>query len=191
MHALANQEAAIFLDEGWVFMIGAKNEMERLGKTARSLNVAAWLADQGLKRVQHLSDYISQMFVFHMRGGREENATTAFRMFEIDPEFANRVDRVVAEPEAAGYSYMDGTGSTTHNRMSLKPLFDRDQETGEIIRTVRGAVAYYIDLHNHCVPIEIRLPESFLAMSSTNPQDIKKRLEAELSKTAPSARGAV
>jgi len=177
LHALANQDAVLYLDEGWVFMVGAKQEMERLGKIARSLDVPVTLADQNMLRVVDLADYISQGWIFNLRGAPEKNAMPAFTMFGVDPDYGGKWRRVVAEPKLPGYSAADGSGTSTSvfNYSSLRPLTVQDQN-GKTVEVLRGSVAYYIDLHGHCLPVEIKLPREFLEIASTNPQDIRARL---------------
>jgi hypothetical protein len=48
----------------------------------------------------------------------------------------------------------------------------RDARTGEVMR---GAVGIYVDLAGRAVPVEIRLPDHFLRLASTNPEDIRHR----------------
>jgi len=44
---------------------------------------------------------------------------------------------------------------------------------------LRGAVGIYADLSGRAVPVEVRIPDDFLAKASTNPDDIRARQEAE------------
>jgi len=175
LHALANQDAVLYLDEGWVFLSGVRNDIERLGKVARSLNVPTVIADQAMNRIGDVAEYVSQGRIFHLRGNPEKNAKAAFRLFGLDPDHNDRWRRVVAEPELPGYSNTDGTGTTVFNRQSLKPLVHRDAN-GRTTRVERGSVAYYVDLHGHCLPVEVRLPASFLDVASSNPGDAKRRM---------------
>jgi hypothetical protein len=56
-----------------------------------------------------------------------------------------------------------------------------------VTRTVlRGAVGIYADLSGRAVPVEVKIPEGFLAKASTNPDDIRAREDAEgLDATVP------
>lgn len=41
----------------------------------------------------------------------------------------------------------------------------------------QGTVAIYADLASRAVPVEIAIPERFVQLASTNPDDMRRRLE--------------
>jgi hypothetical protein len=49
----------------------------------------------------------------------------------------------------------------------------RDPTTGE---TLRGSIAIYSDLRGRAVPVEVVLPDEFLAAASTRPEDVDERM---------------
>ncbi len=50
----------------------------------------------------------------------------------------------------------------------------KDPATRQVLR---GAIFPYKDLHDRAIPVEVTLPEEFLARSSTNPDDIATRAQ--------------
>jgi len=57
------------------------------------------------------------------------------------------------------------------NYKSLRALIERDPQTNELVSVARGSVALYADVADRVVPTEVRLPDDFLALASTNPAD--------------------
>ena len=45
-------------------------------------------------------------------------------------------------------------------------------------KVLRGAIFIYIDLDGRSVPVEVTIPEELMIASSTNPEDIRRRVRA-------------
>lgn len=166
--ALTGRGGAIHLDEAWVFLGAGKSEVERLGRLARSQNVLPELYTQRVSDAlkAELTGYISRGLILPIEDATEARA--ACQLFKLDPT-PERMARITAKAEIG-----DGE-SVAMNWNSMKALRDpNDPER----RVMRGAVGIYADLAGRAVPVEIVLPKNFLALSSTSPEDIKRR-EAE------------
>ncbi|MCU6479107.1 ATP-binding protein [Arthrobacter sp. A2-55] len=166
--ALTGRGGAIHLDEAWVFLGAGKAEVERLGRLARSQGVLPELYTQRVSDAlkAELTGYISRGLILPIEDPIEAEASC--RLFKLEPT-PERMASITAKGTIG-----DGE-SVAPNWGSMKAL--RDPKTGKVIR---GAVAIYADLSGRAVPIEIVLPPSFLELSSTNPEDIRRRQEAAL-----------
>lgn len=171
--ALAGRGGGVLmLDEAWVFLGGdqARREVERLGRLARAQQVLPILMTQRVTDALNagLTGYISRGLVLPQSDPAEAKAS--FEMFGLEPT-PERMDRVLAR---ATVGAADGTGAP--NWRSLRHL--TDPKTGA---TIRGAIAYYADLSERCVPVEVTIPTGYLDAISTNPDAIearRKQLEA-------------
>lgn len=166
--ALTGRGGAIHLDEAWVFLGAGKSEVERLGRLARSQNVLPELYTQRVSDAlkAELTGYISRGLILPVEDPVEARA--ACLLFKLDPT-PERMARITAKATIG-----DGE-SVAANWGSMKAL--RDPDTS---RVLRGAIGIYADLAGRAVPVEIVLPKNFLALSSTNPEDIRRRQEAAL-----------
>ncbi|MCC3292847.1 ATP-binding protein [Arthrobacter sp. zg-Y1110] len=170
--ALTGRGGAIHLDEAWVFLGAGKSEVERLGRLARSQNVLPELYTQRVSDAlkAELTGYISRGLILPVEDATEARA--ACQLFKLDPT-PERMARITAKAEIG-----DGE-SVALNWNSMKALRDpNDPER----RVLRGAIGIYADLAGRAVPVEIVLPKSFLALSSTSPDDIRRRDEAALAR---------
>ncbi|MDN5892780.1 MAG: ATP-binding protein [Nocardioides sp.] len=162
--ALRDRRGVLMLDEAWVFLGAGAEEMERLGRLARSLEVFPILFTQRISDLleANLTNHISRGIILHTKDPKEAEA--AFRLFGVEPT-QERMDFTTA-PERIG------KGGA--NWKSRKPLFtydDRDNRTS----LLRGAVGLYCDLDDRAVDVEIKIPPDFLAKASTNALDRAKR----------------
>lgn len=166
--ALTGRGGAIHLDEAWVFLGAGKSEVERLGRLARSQNVLPELYTQRVSDAlkAELTGYISRGLILPVEDPVEARA--ACLLFKLDPT-PERMARITAKSTIG-----DGE-SVAPNWASMKAL--KDPDTNKVLR---GAIGIYADLAGRAVPVEIVLPKSFLALSSTNPDDIRRRQEAAL-----------
>ncbi|APX31750.1 hypothetical protein BH708_02355 [Brachybacterium sp. P6-10-X1] len=162
--ALRDRRGVLMLDEAWVFLGAGAEEMERLGRLSRSLEVFPILFTQRVSDLleANLTNHIARGIILHTKDPKEAEA--AFRLFGVEPT-QERMDFTTA-PERIG------KGGA--NWKSRKPLFtydDRDNRTG----LLRGAVGLYCDLDDRAVDVEIKIPPDFLAKASTNALDRAKR----------------
>jgi hypothetical protein len=165
--ALTGRGGSIHLDEAWVFLGAGKAEVERLGRLARSQGVQPELYTQRVSDALNadLAGYISRGLILPIEDAREAEA--ACKLFKLEPT-PERMSRITAKATVG-----DGE-SVAPNWNSMKAL--RDPRTKKVIR---GSIAIYADLSGRAVPIQIVLPPAFLKMSSTTPEDVRRR-EAEL-----------
>ena len=164
--ALSKRRGVIMLDEGWVFLSAGKTEVERLGRLARSQQVLPIFLTQRVTDALDagLAGYISRGIILPIRD--EQEATAACELFRLDPT-PERLARITANATI---------GATTANEAgapnwgSMRAL--RDPVTREVLR---GTIGIYCDLESRAVPVEIRIPDDFLAAASTNPEDVERR----------------
>jgi hypothetical protein len=168
MHALSGRQGVIFLDEGWVFLMGGKALMEMLGRLARSLGVTIVLGDQRVQQSSQLSDFVSGGYVLALKGKPvegEPNSVLAFKTFELDPDWHGRAHRASLSLTIDG-TPEDQASETTFNWESLRALVDPVTR-----RVARGSVAYFKDLYGRCPTVEILLPSEFVKVASTTPDN--------------------
>lgn len=165
--ALTGRGGSIHLDEAWVFLGAGKDEVERLGRLARSQGVQPELYTQRVSDAlkADLAGYISRGLILPIED--EIEAAAACKLFKLEPT-PERMARITAKPTVG-----DGE-SVAPNWNSMKAL--RDPRTKKVLR---GSIAIYADLSGRAVPVQIVLPPSFLKMSSTTPEDVRRR-EAEM-----------
>lgn len=161
--ALTNRNGTIHLDEAWVFLGAGKDEIERLGRLARSQRVLPELYTQRVSDALDagLEGYISRGFILPIEDKAE--AIAACKLFNLEPT-SERIGRITAK------QVMGEGEDQTPNWNSMKAL--RDPETNKVLR---GAIGIYCDLSGRAVPVEVVLPTEFLKKSSTNAKDIDER----------------
>lgn len=166
--ALTGRGGAVMLDEAWVFLGAGRSEVERLGRLARSQQVLPMLFTQRVTDALNagLAGYISRGLILPIEDRAEAQA--ACELFGLEPT-PERLGRITAKA-TMGSSH---SAAIAPNWNSMRAL--RDPATG---RVLRGAVAIYADLSGRAIPVEVTLPEEFLMLASTNPEDIKRRLAA-------------
>lgn len=156
----------VFLDEAWTFLGAGAGEVERLGRLARSQEVLPGLFTQRVSDATKagLSGYISRVLIGHIRDKTESAA--ACELSGLDP--AKYVDRIRRPGTEAG----DSENEVVSDPFSMKPMYEPGTR-----KVVRGAIYIYKDLAGRAIPVEIKLPDEFLGLSSTNPADIARRRE--------------
>jgi hypothetical protein len=92
-------------------------------------------------------------------------AEAALKMFKLEatPE---RMMRLTAKAE------MGEGGQVAPNWMSMKALREGEE-------VLRGSIGIYADLTGRAIPVQVVLPPWLLKIASTNPEDIRRRLEEE------------
>ncbi|EQD48300.1 hypothetical protein B1A_14093, partial [mine drainage metagenome] len=168
-YALQGREGVLMLDESWIFMSAGRSSMERLGRLARSQGVLPMLFTQRVTDATDagLAGYISRGLILPIQDATE--AAAACDLFRLEPT-QDRMDRITAKATLGSSANEIGTAPNWNSMRAL-----RDPETGQVLR---GAVGIYVDLAGRAVPVEVRLPDEFLKLSSTNPEDIRRRLAA-------------
>lgn len=165
--ALAMRSGVLMLDEAWVMLGAGRSEMERLGRLARSQQVFPMLFTQRITDALDagLSGYISRGIILPIQD--QDEALAACEMFRLEPT-PERMERITAKSTLGSSANELGTAPNWNSMRAL-----RDPISGEVLR---GAVGIYVDLAGRAVPVEVRLPDEFLKLSSTNPEDIRRRL---------------
>ncbi len=167
--AVSGRAGVVMLDEAWIFLGAGRNQVEELGRVARSQQVLPILFTQRVSDAlrAELTGYISRGLILPIEDPDEARAACA--LFRLDPTPA-RIERITAK-KTIGDAL---TGGAAPNWASMHAL--RDPQTG---RVIRGTIAIYADLVGRQIPIELSIPPAFLSRSSTNPEDIRARQEAE------------
>ena len=168
--ALSGRNGVLLADEAWVMLSAGRTELERLGRLARSQSVYPILLTQRCSDAidAGLTGYISRGLILPI-ADRDE-ALAACELFKLEPT-PERMTRITAKA-AIGGTTVDDIGAP--NWRSMRAL--RDPVTRKVLR---GAVGIYADLSGRAVPVEVKIPDDFLAKASTNPDDIRSRDEAE------------
>lgn len=164
--ALTGRNGVLHADEAWTFLKAGKEEIERLGRLARSQGVLPILYTQRVTDAtdQALQNYISRGLILGIRDMDEAEA--ACELFGLDPT-PDRLTRITAGSTKGGSVGEEGG---IPNFQSLRPL--RDSE-GKVIR---GSVAIYSDLSgDRANTVEIKIPQWFFSKSSTNTRDQRQR----------------
>lgn len=163
---LSGRGGVLHIDEAWVYEKSAPDELETLGRLARSQGVLVVLYTQTPKGPLSLGlgGFISRGFVGHIPAEGEDTSQAAAALKLFGSESPSILRRVIAREREGG----------ANNWNSLKALWDVDESTGE--RTlVRPAVWYHADLSGNLAPVEVKIPDSFFKLASTNPDDIAAR----------------
>ncbi|GAB2733798.1 ATP-binding protein [Nocardioides pakistanensis] len=178
--ALTGRGGAVMLDEAWVFLGAGRAEVERLGRLARSQEVLPMLFTQRVTDAVNagLSGYISRGLILPIEDADEARAACDLFKLEATP---GRMGRITAKATMGA-----SAGSVAPNWHSMRAL--RDPQTG---RVLRGSIAIYADLAGRAIPVEMTLGEEFLRLASTNPEDIRRRQEAQAARAAQLAAAAV
>lgn len=157
--AMAGRDGVLLIDEFWTVLTGGFDEVDRLGRVARSQRVLPIGFTQKVSDAVNagLTGYISRGFIGPFQD--REQAIQACELFKLDPT-NERLDRMTAKD----------TRGEAPNFESFRAL--RDPISG---RFVRGAVFIYSDLNDRAVPVEITIPPWFIKVASTNPGDIDRR----------------
>ncbi|MHB1011219.1 MAG: ATP-binding protein, partial [Propionibacteriaceae bacterium] len=171
--ALTGRDGVVMLDEAWVFLSAGREEMERLGRLARSQRVFPVMFTQRVTDAVEagLTGYISRGFIGPILDPVEaEAACTLFKLAPTD----ERLARITAKDTI-------GSGdSTAPNWSSMRALVDRG--TREVHR---GSVWIYCDMSGRAVPVEVVIPPGFLARASTNAAEIRARVPVAVPVQAP------
>src|SRR5699024_5080290 len=133
--SLRDRRRGMRVEEAWVFLGAGAEEMERLGRLSRSLEVFPILFTQRISDLleANLTNHISRGIILHTKDPKEAEA--AFRLFGVEPT-QERMDFTTA-PERIG------KGGA--NWKSRKPLFIYDERDNRV-DLLRGAVGLYCDL---------------------------------------------
>lgn len=156
MVALQGREGIVMFDEGWIFLEGSPAEVIRLGRLARAWKVWPLFLTQ---RVKDITD--AEIRAFISRGGilpmeDPDEAAAACRLFGLDPTPA-RIARITAKATRG-----EGQG-TVPNWASMRALVDPKTR-----RVERGSIMLWCDQHGRRVPVELVIPSSILALTSSN-----------------------
>lgn len=174
--ALTGRDGVVMLDEAWVFLSAGREEMERLGRLARSQRVFPLMFTQRVSDAVNagLAGYISRGLIGPIQDRGE--AIAACELFKLAPT-EERLARITA-------SETIGSGSSTApNWNSMRALIDPATR-----RVHRGSVWIYCDIQNRAVPVEVVIPPSFLARASTNAAEVRQRAtQAPAVPSAPAA----
>ncbi|MHB1974102.1 MAG: ATP-binding protein [Acidimicrobiales bacterium] len=168
--ALNKRRGVIMLDEGWVFLSAGRTEVERLGRLARSQQVLPIFLTQRVTDALNagLAGYISRGLILPLRD--EQEAIAACQLFKLEPT-PERIGRITANATVGATTATEVGGPNWYSMRAL-----RDPATRKVLR---GTVGIYCDLDGRAVPVEIKIPDEFLAATSTNPEDIERRERAE------------
>lgn len=166
MMALTGRGGVLNIDEAWVVEKSSPDELEAIGRLARSQDVLPILYTQtpsGPIRLG-LKGYMSRSMIGHISD--EDEARAGLDLFGASSPDLLR--RVMAPEFTAGSTEQGGL-----NWESLKAL--RNPTTGAY---ARGSVFYHVDLRGRIAPVEILLPPEFLRLASTTPAEVRKRKAA-------------
>lgn len=166
--ALTGRNGVVMLDEAWVFFGSGNTELERLARVARSQTVTVMLFTQRVSdaTVAGIDEHISSGFILPLK---RSEATAACQILGLEPT-EDRLRRLTAQATIGD----NDRGDTQPNWDSMLALHRPGTR-----QVIRGSVALYADIHDRVVPIEIKVPESFLAKASTHHEDIAARRAAQ------------
>lgn len=172
--------AAIHFDESWVMEMSAPGDLDQIGRLARSWDVLPMLYTQkpSLQRTIGLKGYLSRGLIGHIRDDAERDAVLDLFNQQNNDELRRRI---------TAPRYLSGDGQAL-NWDSLQHLPRTKAEGGGVHR---GAVFYHVDMKSRVAPVEITLSEEFLRLSSTNPDDVRRRHQERESITQASGQPAL
>lgn len=173
--ALTGRNGVLHADEAWTFLKAGPEEVERLGRLARSQGVLPILYSQKVTDAteKSLQNYISRGFILGIKDPIEAEA--ACELFGLEPT-VERIERITAGSTKGGTVGEEGEEP---NWNSLRPL--RRGYGGKVLR---GSVAIYSDLSgDRANMIEIPIPGWFFERSSTNTVDQEVRRRKAASQT--------
>jgi hypothetical protein len=165
MNALRHRGgAAVHFDESWVMELAAPGDLDQIGRLARSWDVLPILYTQkpSLQRKIGLKGYLSRGLIGHISDPDEVDAVLDIFSQSDNDEMRRRIPA----PQ-----YLSGGAGL--NPDSLRHLPNPKGTPG----VARGAVFYHVDMKNRVAPVEVTLSEEFLRISSTNPDDVRRRRE--------------
>ena len=178
VYLLRERGGSIYLDEAWVFLLVGRSELDSAGRLMREYGVSMVLFNQKVSEMRDagLEGYFSRSIIMPLKDRVE--AETALQIAGPDLVTQDRLIRLQAKATK-------GEGkSIVPNWDSMRHLVARDG-TGRAVKNpdgsavvVRGTIAYYADLDDHCVPVEIVLPTDFLDMTTTNAGVLLARRES-------------
>ena len=163
--SLSGRGGVLHIDEEWAYEKAAPDELEQLGRLARSMNVLVCIYTQSPKGPLSLGlgGFISRGVIGHVKaeGDDVSQADAALRLFgATNPDL---LGRVVAPEKTAG----------AHSWNSLKALWDYHKDGTRTL--VRPAVFFHADLNGNLAPVTVRIPDSFFQLATTNPLDMQRR----------------
>ena len=163
MVSLSGRAGVLHMDEGWVMQQAAPDELEQIGRLARSQNVLPMLYTQTPSGPLNagLKNFTSRGAIGHISDEFEARAGMSLFGAEND-ELVSRV----TEKE-----YLSGGSGVNWN--SLKALWSTEPSGKRTL--LRPAVFFHSDLKNSIAPVEVWIPQSFLDLASTNPEDVRRR----------------
>jgi hypothetical protein len=165
MIALRGRGGVLHMDESWVLERATPQELNEVGRLARSMQVLPIFYTQtptGPLKLG-LKGYFSRGLVGHIADSDE--AAAALELFGAQrPETHSRV----ISPDTLA-------GDQGANYNSLKALWTRDAQTGRR-HLLRGAEFLYGDLKQRFAATTIMLPQEFLELASTTPEDVARRM---------------
>ena len=168
LYLLRERGGSIYLDEAWVFLLVGRSELDAAGRLMREFGVSMVLFNQKVSEMRNagLEGYFSRSLIMPLKDRIE--AETALHIAGPDLVTPERLARLQAKATKGDKK------SVVPNWDSMRHLAARDG-VGRVIKKpdgsdeiVRGTVAFYADLDDHCVPVEIVLPDDFLEMATTN-----------------------
>jgi hypothetical protein len=173
--ALTGRDGVVMLDEAWVFLSAGRQEMERLGRLARSQRVFPIMFTQRVTDAVEagLTGYISRGLIGPIQERTE--AIAACELFKLAPT-EERLARITAS------ATIGSGGSTAHNWNSMRALVTSG--TPRVVH--RGSVWIYCDISGRAVPVEVTVPPAFLDRASTNAAEIRRRTPRPVALTEPS-----
>lgn len=175
-YALAGRGTAgfIMLDEAWMFLGAGKDEIDKLGRLARSQGILPCLFTQKVSDALNagLAGYISRVCVGPIQD--EGEAMAACKIADIEPD--DYLDRIMAKPTISDES---GESTGVPNWGSMAALYDQGDRKGERGPNIRGTIWLYLDADNRVVPVEHVLTQDFLDRTSTNVADQARRHRRE------------
>lgn len=174
--ALTGRNGVLHADEAWTFLKAGPEEVERLGRLARSQGVLPILYSQKVSDAtdKALQNYISRGFILGIKDQGEAHA--ACELFGLEPT-DERIERITSGSTKGGTVGEEGEEP---NWNSLRPL--RKGYGGKVLR---GSVAIYSDLSgDRANTIEIPIPAWFFEKSSTNTVDQEMRRRKAASRDA-------
>lgn len=162
--AVRHRDGVVALDEAWIFLSASQQELNNLGRLARSQRTAIFLATQRVSDAEKadLTEFISTGLVMHMKTPREAEAACRLTKLEASPQ---RLSRITAPATKGGIGNV-----ASPNWNSMAHLVEPGTR-----RVLRGSVGFFVDMFDRSVPVEVSLPGWFLRLASTNKADIDRR----------------
>lgn len=155
MAAMRGRHGVLLQDEAWTITSIGPDEVERVGRMARSWKVMPVLFSQRVTDALNigLDNYISRGLILPI--DKESEAVSACLLFGLDPT-PERIARITAK------ATIGGEHGAAPDWSSMRHLYKVDPANGAR-RSVRGTIAIYCDLSGRAVPVEVSLPPSFVA----------------------------